>query len=199
MPWPGERCSHASTSNPIRMWFADTSQARAGSNTRRTRRCASTCGLGSRGPSAATDLHTPTLEIPSDSTTRACIPTHCRTPWDRRPPRPCVTSSLEEFCAGTAYRRGARRRLTRHKVRIRSQSHRCQGVITLADEVLTSDSSRYWDSEGLLGRRPESDSPELRPAADRARLVECELGQDRRPLRPSRHRSWSRPPPATGS
>ena len=65
------------------------------------------------------------------------------------------------------------------------------GELTLADEVLTSDSSRYWDAESLRsGRRPP---PRQLRQADRARLARGALGQDRHTARASRrHRRRSR-------
>ena len=54
------------------------------------------------------------------------------------------------------------------------------GVMTLADEVLTSDSSRYWDAATWAsGTTPAGADGELRQA-DRARLARGELGPRRR-------------------
>ena len=55
-----------------------------------------------------------------------------------------------------------------------------RGVMTLADEVLTSDSSRYWDAATWAsGHDSRGAHGELRQA-DRARLARRELGQDGR-------------------
>ena len=53
--------------------------------------------------------------------------------------------------------------------------------MTLADEVLTSDSSRYWDAAAWAsGTTPRGAHGELRQA-DRARLARRELGRDGEP------------------
>lgn len=68
------------------------------------------------------------------------------------------------------------------------------GVVTLGDEVLTSDSSRYWDAEAYdAGRRGESFDKQI----VRDWLSSQWDGQGRRPSSPAR--SWSARPPATAS
>ena len=51
------------------------------------------------------------------------------------------------------------------------------GVLTLADEVLTSDSSRYWDAAAWRDRHDARRADGELRQADRARLARRELGQ----------------------
>ena len=61
--------------------------------------------------------------------------------------------SLEIYERASRDRRGARPHPRRHEVRVRRRPRR-PGDLTLADEVLTSDSSRYWDA--APGRRADA-------------------------------------------
>ena len=128
-------------------------------------------GLAERRPAARADLHAGVEGAAGRARREHLVRAHRRAGRARPSPSSCATSRSR---SSRTRRRSPRRAASSSPTRSSSSAPTATtGIVTLADEVLTSDSSRYWDAEAYA----PAATPELAWRASTSRS--CATGSPR--------------------